>query len=185
MSNHGHSVAFTIVNRVYTEEVKLFQPLFKGIYLIAIFTFLWLVATSEPLDPALTIPAVLLLGIPLLFGRMTVTIADDALSINYGYICLLKKNIPLSEIKSAEKVRFRPLRDFGGWGIRCGRFNGERTGCYNLRGDEGVLLHLSRDTRVCIGKTKLVIIGSRHPVRLAEAINVHIETHRGSSASGS
>jgi hypothetical protein len=118
----------------------------------------------------MTIPIILLFGIPLLFGRLTTRIDSGSLLITFGFVNIVKKRIPLKEIVDAESVTYRPLRDFGGWGIRSGKFRGERTGCYNLKGNEGVLLTLSSDMRVCLGRTKHFIIGSQRPVELVEAI---------------
>ena len=66
------------------------------------------------------------------------------------------------EFESIQKVdylTYRPIRDYGGWGIRYGR-----TGkAYNVSGNKGVLLTL-RD-----GKS--VLIGSQNHEALCSAIN--------------
>ena len=160
------------MNNKFREEVEFFHPVFKAVYVLAVLFVVWIIVTY-PFDPPLVIPVILLFGIPLLFGRMIITMDREALLVSYGYVNLLKKRILLSDIKGVEKVTFRPLRDFGGWGIRSGKFNGERTGCYNLRGNQGVLLDLSCDIRVCVSKTRRVIIGSQQPEKLIETINSH------------
>ncbi len=106
----------------------------------------------------------------LLIGQMVVTVRGEELEVSFGYLGWIKKRIPIPQIKGAEVVTYRPLRQFGGWGIRCGCFNGERVGCYSTRGDRGVLLTLSEDTRVCLFRVRRLIIGSQGPERLLEAI---------------
>jgi hypothetical protein len=108
----------------------------------------------------------------LLMGRMVVTVGGGELQVSFGYLGWIRKRIPISQIKGGEVVTYRPLRQFGGWGIRCGCFNGERVGCYSTRGDRGVLLTLSEDTRVCLFRVRSLIIGSQEPEKLLEAIRL-------------
>lgn len=154
----------------YTEEVQFFNPAFNFIYLLLLIVAAYFIVVYA-FDPAMTIPIILLFGIPLVFGRLIIEIDSGSLLIKYGYVGLVKRRIPLKEIVDAESVTYRPLRDFGGWGIRSGKFRGARAGCYNLKGSKGVLLTLSRDMRVCLGRTKRVIVGSQRPDELVEAIN--------------
>lgn len=54
---------------------------------------------------------------------------------------------PVDEIESAEARRYRPIREYLGWGIRWGP-SGR---AYNLNGDRGVQLVLTSSRRVLIG----------------------------------
>jgi hypothetical protein len=67
--------------------------------------------------------------------------------------------IPLSEIGSVQAVTYRPLREFGGWGIRWG-WKGSRA--YSIAGNRGVELELREG--------KLIVVGSETPEALATAI---------------
>ena len=58
-----------------------------------------------------------------------------------------------------EVVSYRPLADYGGWGIRSGR-DGERV--LNARGNRGVRLDLADGSRL--------LIGSQRPEALALAL---------------
>jgi hypothetical protein len=53
----------------------------------------------------------------------------------------------LEEIVSAELVTFRPIRDFGGWGIR----HGGGGWAYTVRGNRGVRLTLQYGSPLLIG----------------------------------
>jgi hypothetical protein len=55
---------------------------------------------------------------------------------------------------------YRPILEYGGWGIRCG-FKGARA--YNVSGNKGVQLILQNGKRL--------LIGSQKPDELVEAIN--------------
>ncbi len=107
---------------------------------------------------------------PLLFGRLLIVINDNTLSISFGYLGILKKEIPLSEIREARVVEYKPLRQFGGWGIRSGKFEGKRTACYSMKGNRGLLLSLTHEIRTCLLKTNQVIIGCNFPEKLKESI---------------
>jgi len=66
--------------------------------------------------------------------------------------------IPIATIRACRPVSYRPLRKFGGWGVR-GSFSGIRA--YTARGNLGLLLYLDN------GRT---LIGSDDPERLARAL---------------
>lgn len=53
----------------------------------------------------------------------------------------------LTVIASAEVRQYRPLRDYGGWGIRLGPAGT----AWNAHGDQGVQLVLTSGKRVLIG----------------------------------
>jgi len=67
--------------------------------------------------------------------------------------------IPAATIRACRPVSYRPLRKFGGWGIR-GSFSGIRA--YTARGHLGLLLYLDNDRRT--------LIGSDDPERLASGL---------------
>ena len=99
----------------------------------------------------------LLLGLGAAFlVPMRTTVTPERVEARFGLMTSFR--IPLAEIASAEAVRYNPLLEYGGWGIRIGR-----TGvAYNMRGDEGVQLVLTSDRRI--------LIGSRRADELADAI---------------
>jgi hypothetical protein len=66
--------------------------------------------------------------------------------------------VPLADVERAEAVVYRPVRDYGGWGIR--GFGRRRA--LNARGNLGVLI-VRRD-----GSTLLV--GSQRPRELLQAL---------------
>lgn len=69
-----------------------------------------------------------------------------------------RMTIPLKDIRSVEVIEYRPLRDFGGWGVRYGR-GGKM---YNARGNRAVRLE--------VGSQGVVYVGSARPEDLAEAL---------------
>ena len=94
----------------------------------------------------LTIVVALLLGVLTL--RQTTTVTADAVTIRFGF--LYKLRIPLTEIVRAEAVAYRPVRDYGGWGIRS--FGRRRA--LNTRGNQGVLVTRRDGSTVLVGSQK-------------------------------
>ena len=87
--------------------------------------------------------------------RMKTTVTPEGVTVSYGF---LSTRVALSDIARAQAVVYRPIRDYGGWGIR--GFGNRRA--WNVRGDRGVLL-VRRD-----GST--LLIGSQRPRELLSAL---------------
>ena len=99
---------------------------------------------------------VLLLILSLITMRQVTRVEPGAVVVSYGL--LYRTSIPTSDIRLAEAVRYRPVRDYGGWGIR----GLGRRRALNMRGDRGVLL-----TR---GDGSTVLVGSQRPRELLAAL---------------
>lgn len=103
----------------------------------------------------LVLPAVLVLGVL----RMTTEVTPAECRVWFGWVPTFHHTVTLTDVVKVEVVEYRPMADYGGWGIRRGR-NGERV--YNARGNRGVRLELGDGTRV--------LVGSQTPEELARAI---------------
>lgn len=100
------------------------------------------------------------LGLPLfMWGiRLTTVVLPGKLIIRYWP--LTKRIIRLRDIQEAQVRTYRPLKEYGGWGIKgWSRHNM----AYNMAGDRGVQLVL-RDGR-------RILVGSQRPEELALAID--------------
>jgi hypothetical protein len=105
----------------------------------------------------LTIFLCLCVPVLLLILRLTVTVDDHGVHVRYRPF--FNRLIPFSEIRAFRARRYRPIREFGGWGIRSGL--GKKS-AYNAKGDLGVELYL-HDMRS-------IMIGSQRHEELAEAL---------------
>ena len=94
-------------------------------------------------------------------SKLEIIVALDGLY--YRYIPFFSKfrKIEILQINFAESRLYRPLRDFGGWGIRYNMRT--KTSCYNVRGNMGVYLELNNG--------KKVLLGSQKPHELVNAIH--------------
>lgn len=104
---------------------------------------------------AISFPVLLVVGLL----RMTTEVTPSDVRVWFGWIPTYRRFIPIGEIRKIEVVSYRPLADYGGWGIRSGR-DGERV--LNARGNRGV--------RLTLGDGSRLLIGSQRPEALAVAI---------------
>jgi hypothetical protein len=88
--------------------------------------------------------------------RMQTTVTGDTVTVRYGLLGTTR--VPVREIAKAEALMYRPIREYGGWGLR--GFGSRRA--INARGNLGVRL-TRRD-----GST--LLIGSQEPRRLLAAL---------------
>jgi hypothetical protein len=98
------------------------------------------------------------LGVEVLLGGLTVLVRESEILVHLGIVPLVRRRVPLAQIVSLEPVRYHPIRDFGGWGVRGW---GKRK-AWSARGDRAVALVLEGE--------RLLLIGSDHPRRLEERI---------------
>ena len=93
-----------------------------------------------------------------LMGGMTVLVQETRLLIHMGSTELVRKIVLYSEVASMEAVTYRPIMEFGGWGIR--GFGKKRA--WTARGNRALVLGLTGGRQL--------YVGTDHPQRLAERI---------------
>jgi len=88
-------------------------------------------------------------------------VRDDVLEVRFRGL-FVRRVIPLAEITHFEARTYRPIREYGGWGVR----RGAAGMAYNVSGNRGV------DLRLADGKS--LLIGSQQPEELALALQTRI-----------
>jgi hypothetical protein len=101
----------------------------------------------------------LVMVIVLLLLHMTTEVTPTHLGVWFGWVPIYRRIVPVAAIRVIEVVTFRPLADYGFWGIRSGR-DGERV--LIARGNRGVRLELMDGSKL--------LIGSQRPEELARAL---------------
>jgi hypothetical protein len=91
-------------------------------------------------------------------GGLTVKVRETGLLLHLGSVPVIRKAVPYSTVVSLESVAYRPIREFGGWGVRG---SGNRR-AWTARGDRAVKLELTDHREL--------LVGSDHPQRLEERI---------------
>jgi hypothetical protein len=145
----------------FTEEQR-FQWFFTAIFcipaLIVGYGLYRQWGMSQPsISPSLLWPAfIVAVVVAVWFGRlkMITEVRDDGL-----YICFVwlwpERTIPWDQIRSVEPRTYRPIRDFGGWGVRWSA----RGIVYHARGKRGVRLVLASGERILVGSQRPEVLG--------------------------
>lgn len=89
---------------------------------------------------------------------MKLSVLLDTEYLHIRFFPLVTRTIPLDQIVRWEARTYRPILEYGGWGIRCG-WKGM---AYNVSGNQGMQLELSNGKRI--------LIGSQRAEELARAI---------------
>lgn len=157
-------------------EYKEYQQ-FKNIYLLVIIgvysLYLTYVAVKQiyfniPFD-LIPVPDFVLgclwfmfaVATPFVFFWMNLQILVNENGVFYKYFPFHKtfQKIEFENIESVEVVTYRPIKDFGGWGIR---FN-ESTNAMTVNGNQGVLFTLQN-------QPKKLLIGSQNPEKFLKLV---------------
>ena len=109
----------------------------------------------------LLIGLALLMFVVVFLLHMTTEVGPTDLRVWFGWAPTSPRMVPIGTVRSVEVVTYRPIADYGFWGIRAGR-DGERA--FIARGNRGVRLEL-------IDGTKL-LIGSQRPEALASVLDL-------------
>lgn len=117
---------------------------------------------SDPATDGVMIASWALIGVvlPLVFlvARLTVEVAERELRFRYFPLHLSFRHFETRRIVRCTARTYHPLQEFGGWGLRVGPGGW----AYTVSGRHGV--------QIVLDSGKRILIGSRHPEDLIEAI---------------
>lgn len=156
---------------LYIETQRLRQWWIWLIVLVAVLFVAWMfieqIVLGQPVgnnpapDGVMWVVTILVgVGVPLLMYSVNLTAEVDTDRLVIQYFLLWKRTILLCDISVCFPCEYRPIRDFGGWGIRCGLGKGM---CYTIYGSKGVQLELANGRKV--------LIGAQRPEEMAAVIN--------------
>lgn len=164
--------------KTYFSEVQHFRQPLLWLFLLAVAVLSLYAVVSQIVFgiPFGTRPAsdVLLVAIWLIFGlgfplffallALTVEVRADGLWYRFFPLHLSFHRIAWDEVAECEVRTYRPLLEFGGWGIRYG---GRDRKAYNVSGDRGVEFRLKNG--------KSVLFGSARPEEFAAAVRTRLQ----------
>lgn len=104
------------------------------------------------------------IGVPLILPltKLITEVRDDGVYVQLFPFHWSFRRISFKEIKSYEVRTYRPIREYGGWGIR----KGPQGMAYNMSGNKGVQIDFITGKRL--------LIGSQQPDELYRLIQVQI-----------
>jgi hypothetical protein len=96
----------------------------------------------------------ILLGVMLLYmyfaGRLVTEVRPGGLYIRFVPFHFRPNHIPLEGVTECEALTYKPIREYGGWGIR----RGVGKKAYNVSGNQGVELRFEDGSKLLIGSKK-------------------------------
>jgi hypothetical protein len=109
--------------------------------------------SSEMLLVSVLVLVLVAVGVPLLLMkiRLVVRIDLERLLIHY-YPFNRPRLVPLQDIASWEVREYRPLRDYGGWGVKYSLTRGEWS--YTVSGNRGVHIRLKNGKAFLVGSQR-------------------------------
>ncbi|MDN7023414.1 hypothetical protein FGU65_00610 [Methanoculleus sp. FWC-SCC1] len=160
-------------NEIRFREVQRFRQPLLWLFLIALaafslFSIVYQVVLGIPVGNNPAPDSVLFLiwvifgvGFPLFFALLSLTVEVRGSGLYYRFLPLHLsfRRIECDEVATIEAKEYRPLLEFGGWGIRYG---GRGRKAYNVSGTRGV--------EILLKSGKRVLFGSQRPEELARAI---------------
>jgi len=116
--------------------------------------------------------ALFILALLFMFYRLRLDIIIDRTGIRYRWYPFQGNGryIQWSEIESTEVRKYKPIREYGGWGVRFGITR--RGSAHNVSGNMGLQLVLKN--------RKHILLGTQHPEKLREFLNDREQSVEGS-----
>ena len=138
------------------EETQYFRQIWLWILIIPAMLLAcivpWVVPSkTEPVFPAI-ISTFICLAVLLLFYwlHLKTRITDEGIIFSFPPFLFREKRIPFSDINKLEVIKYHPIRDFGGWGIKWGL----KGRAYNVSGNMGLMIELKNGKHLLLGTNK-------------------------------
>jgi heme/copper-type cytochrome/quinol oxidase subunit 4 len=145
---------------VFREEQYFDWRVYTFFALVEVLTGLVLVkgeGWSRDIVLGLVIGLALLMFVIVFFLHMTTEVTPTHVRVWFGWLPTYRRVVPIGTIRSIDVVTYRPIADYGFWGIRTGR-DGERA--LIARGNRGVRLELTDGSRLLIGSQRAEALAS-------------------------
>ena len=164
------------MRRAYFNEIQRFRQWW--VYLVIVLSIAsWgyaLIASINSPDTEKAMPDLsliltglipLLLVLLLVYLNLYTRIRNDGIYFRFKPLQWKEKHIKPEEIERYEIRKYRPMIEYGGWGIRQG---GKKYGkAYNVSGNVGLQLYLKNGKRI--------LIGTQKPREIEKAMQVMME----------
>ncbi|MBN2020422.1 MAG: hypothetical protein JW749_09375 [Sedimentisphaerales bacterium] len=152
-------------NNVLFHEVQRFSALLRLFAVISMLCSIGLAAyglwlnLSSHITPSLSslattaIPGFIIPGLLialLIFMKLETFVYSDCLCFRFFPFHISFKKFTKAELTECSSCTYNPIREFGGWGIRCG----SKRHAYNINGNRGVQITLKDGKRLLIGSQK-------------------------------
>lgn len=143
---------------VYFREEQKFESVWTLVWLVPVaiigyglFVELW--GGDHPISIFLLTSALIVsLIVAVWFNQIKLITEVRAEGVRIHFVLMwAQRTIAWRDIQRVEAITYRPIKDFGGWGVRWATARGI---VYNARGNRGVRMELSNGERVLIGSQR-------------------------------
>jgi hypothetical protein len=86
------------------------------------------------------------------FLKLETEVRSDGLYVRFVPFHIRFRKFAPDDLSELYARQYKPIREYGGWGIRCGLFG--RGGAYNVSGNKGVQLAFKSGRRLLIGSQR-------------------------------
>ncbi|UCG84543.1 MAG: hypothetical protein JSW38_06960 [Dehalococcoidia bacterium] len=113
---------------------------------------------SEPGTLEILLAVIVGIGVPIaiaalfVFLKLETEVRSDGIYIRYLPFHIRFKRFAPEDLSEYYARQYKPIREYGGWGIRCGLFGKGKA--YNVSGNKGVQLVFKNGKRLLIGSQK-------------------------------
>ncbi len=135
---------------LFLEEQRFLRGYLASALLFGILIVWGLLVVSGLVQDLMGPVVVLVLLIFFALARLVIRVSPQGLDVEFRP--LTHRHIPLADTSSCEARVYRPIREYGGWGIRMSGWKGGRA--YNVRGNRGVQLTLRSGESVLLGSQR-------------------------------
>ena len=151
----------------FTEVQKMRQPWVWAIIFLPLALVIWQWKDLMPNPVMLIVPLMMGIICPLLFYicNLKTEVCGDGLYFRFFPFQLSFHKISISDIQTYEVRTYRPIMEYGGWGIRYSFRYGK---AYNVSGNLGVQLVLKNGSKI--------LFGSQKPEEFVEALKKVLST---------
>jgi len=123
-------------------------------YILIVQVFFKIPVGNNPSSNIMAVIIWLLAGVMLplfmYYCRLTIVVDSDGVKFRYFLLHLKYRKIKFKDILNYESIKYKPLREYGGWGIRMGK-NGI---AYTVQGNRGVMFKLKNGKQILLGSQR-------------------------------
>lgn len=124
------------------------------------------VETGEEPASLVGLGVAFLVGLFMSFITLESSLTTKDVSVRFFPFVYKTKVFSFKEIDSVDVITYKPILEYGGWGLRRGK-----TGlAYNVSGKQGVLITFKEAKKLFWGSHKTLLIGTQKPDAWREAL---------------
>lgn len=123
-------------------------------YILIVQVFFKIPVGNNPASNMLAVIIWVLAGIILpvfmYFCKLTVSVDKCGVKFRYFLLQIKYREVKFEDILLYEIVKYKPLREYGGWGIRMGKYGI----AYTVKGNRGIMFKLKNGKRILLGSQR-------------------------------